>query len=193
MIKVERVLFGGYESGATGLGTASVEDIGTSGATVGLLNGNNDHSGIDTYSGKPLFLGHIAGATVSNVTGNGTIYTILFNEIFDHGGDYNPATGIFTAPVTGEYRFSWRARAFGFTAALTSMGIKLVTSARDFQILDGQPSLSGHNEISFSDSTLVDMVIGDTARVTIQGAGEASDVVDISGAGRTSFSGELVG
>lgn len=43
-------------------------------------------------------------ATVNNVTGDGTAYTVIFNtETTDAGSNYNNATGIFTAPITGNY------------------------------------------------------------------------------------------
>jgi hypothetical protein len=44
-------------------------------------------------------------SSVSNVTGNGTAYTILFDSIvsgFSSSG-YNTGTGIYTVPVTGNY------------------------------------------------------------------------------------------
>lgn len=45
-------------------------------------------------------------STQSNVTGDGTEYTIISDtESFDIGNNYNAATGIFTVPVTASYTF----------------------------------------------------------------------------------------
>ena len=43
-------------------------------------------------------------STASNVTGDGTVYTIICDtKSFDLNSDYNNTTGLFTAPVTGKY------------------------------------------------------------------------------------------
>jgi len=42
----------------------------------------------------------------TNVTGDGTAYTLIFNTVvLDQNSDYNNTTGVFTAPVTGYYKF----------------------------------------------------------------------------------------
>jgi len=55
---------------------------------------------------KASFFAYLA-STVTNVTGDGTAYTIVFDStLYNQGSAYNTANGRFTAPVTGFYMFS---------------------------------------------------------------------------------------
>lgn len=54
-------------------------------------------------STQPMVLAYLS-ATTAAVTGAGAVYTVIFDtEINDQGPNYNNATGVFTAPVLGNY------------------------------------------------------------------------------------------
>lgn len=53
----------------------------------------------------PAFMAYVSG-NISNVTGDGTVYTVIFDtKVFDNTTSYNTGTGVFTVPVTGKYYF----------------------------------------------------------------------------------------
>ena len=55
---------------------------------------------------QPMVLANLS-ATTGAVTGDATVYTVIFdNEITDAGTNYNNSTGVFTAPVAGNYLVS---------------------------------------------------------------------------------------
>ena len=103
-----------------------------------------------------------AGAK-ANVTGDGTVYTMIYEtEIFDQNADYDPTTGVFTAPVTGKYWLSANVRPYD--ALAQQFEVKLVTSNRTYVVAEGS-TFSGSFG-SFTGTFLCDMDAGDTAYVT---------------------------
>lgn len=55
---------------------------------------------------QPSMLAYLS-APATSVTGDGTLYTLIFDTVtYDQGSNYNNVTGVFTAPVTGNYAIS---------------------------------------------------------------------------------------
>lgn len=147
-------------------------------------------SGEITKPLQPAFM-LTQSSNLYNVTGSGTNYTILFDtERFDIGG--NVASSVFTAPVTGKYLLCGVVSVYGITAAADDLQFNIVTSNETYtqqtQNANDLTDYEGH-----SITIVADMEAGDTAHLTIQVSGEASNVCDIACSNaRTSFSGCLL-
>lgn len=64
---------------------------------------DSDTHGRILYPNQPMLKAYLT-ASVANVTGDNTIYTVPFdNVVFDVDNNYDNLTGLFTAPVTGKY------------------------------------------------------------------------------------------
>jgi hypothetical protein len=152
-----------------------------------------DADGNITLPSNSAFLA-IANSDILNVTGDGTAYTMLFNtEVHDRGGDYVPATGIFTARATGLHDFSGAISLLS-VGGITSILVELVTSNRTYQLINiaGADNVSGVTTLNWSMAG-ADMDAADTAfvRLTVGGGSLAVDI-DGDAAPRTFFSGRLV-
>lgn len=147
---------------------------------------------------NPVNPGFLAfkSAVTTNATGAGTIFPIVCNsEVFDLTSNYDNATGIFTAPRTGRYKFDCQCAVTNNSAAMTLGSFQLVTTARTYQFATNPAAVreASANGAWFPLSTLTNMAAGDTAflQITVSnGAGDTASVVG-SAALNTYFSGYL--
>jgi hypothetical protein len=161
----------------------------------GMSTAGGTFIGPVTNTGQPAFSAELVDG-LSNVTGDGTLYTLVFasgNDVerFDQGNDFVMATGIFTAPVIGRYAFSGAAHVGGMTASTTFILIRLATSnlIYTFTYIPTAGDTLGMS-LAFPFSVLADMDSGDTAKITIdvRGTGKVVDIDSTS----TAFQGRLV-
>jgi hypothetical protein len=168
--------------GITGALTVSTTLGVTGTSTLAAVNA----SGIVTMPAQPAFLA--TANTQTDVTGDGTTYTVLFaNEIFDQGSNF--ASNTFTAPVTGRYFLSARISFYGLLIGHTFQLFSIITSNRSYRTLNSLATNS-FTENGMQVSVLADMDAGDTATVQLEIAG-STKVVDIDAAVYTDFSGHL--
>jgi len=103
---------GNYDSNTKGLSLDDFEnsDIELNGNALvigGTSTANTINYGVNgkVRTGQPAFEA-TRSATVADVTGDGTAYTVLFdNVVSNQCGDYNAATGEYTAAATGFHHF----------------------------------------------------------------------------------------
>lgn len=128
---------------------------------------------------QPAFFAY-RNSSVANVTGTGTVYSIIFNnEYFDTASEFNTGTGIFTAKQTGNYYFCANA-CLNDSANCKTVKIDIVTTSYTYSYTYSRTNTSALN-IAGKIDTIAPMTAGDTAYVNITGYGEASDRNDLYG------------
>jgi hypothetical protein len=131
---------------------------------------------------QPSFLAEALAGT--DVTGDGTIVNpqIFATEVYDRNADYNAATGVFTAPVTGLYDFGAQLALAQLAAGHTGGYLRIQTSNRTYEGFYGNFGAlrDASNEFRFAWSVVAaDMDAADTASVTWMVSG-ATKVVDLA-------------
>lgn len=157
-----------------------------------LIYGTTAANAVKVNSGKPAFLA-FRNAVDPNKTGAGLNPLVAFNAtVFDT--DTNFSASVFTAPVTGKYRFSAGIRVSNLTVAMTNQQVQISTTARSYVSSQDLLPIAG-GSLSLGISVTADMTAGDTAGVNIQFSGGAGNTATIFGDATTLytfFSGELV-
>ena len=119
------------------------------------------------------------GASATNVTGAGTVYTMVFTtEVFDQNADYD-ATSTFTAPVTGRYHMDVYLDIASMTSSANAFLMDVVMSNRSLSV-NTLPMVANPARYAAMVSMLVDMDAADTLQVRLTVSGESSNIVDIN-------------
>ena len=156
-----------------------------------------DTTGRITYPAQPSFSAYLS-ATKSNVTGDGTSYTIIFDTTTKNVGSYyNAATGVFTAPITGTYAFNAYVYISNANIAHTVYTLTFVAGGNSYRCytINPSPILYSNTTMSLSGYVIVPLTSGQTCSVVLTMSGSTktvsvNNVGDISG---TAFSGFLLG
>jgi len=159
--------------------TTSATAIKSGSGNIALNSGFTvDSTGRNYNTVQPAFLA-VLSSSVSNVTGDGTEYTVIFDqEKFDQASNYNNTTGVFTAPITGKYSFSSIQIIASLTASFTNYAAFLLTTAMKYQLAGINPGAvrSNFNSFALPQTILVNMTAGDTAYVTLLVSGSTKTI-----------------
>lgn len=126
--------------------------------------------------------GAVNNADQTNVTGDGTVYQVLFaDELWDVGSHFAAST--FTAPSTGKYILGVSLNLGGITNAMTNSLIYITADSINYRVLqcDWAPGQDVAGQTMITTSILAPMTAASTAQVFIHFLNGAK-VVDVLGA-----------
>lgn len=148
-----------------------------------MSNQNKVITGLTQFPNKPLFLINLS-PSVNNVTGNATVYTIIFNNaIINQGNVFNTTTGTFTANVSGSYHIGFNVDLRNLGAANTSGDLAIITSNRSYAVDRANYGAirDASNLVQRGGHTIVDMDKDDTATFTVRVQNGGADTVSVFG------------
>jgi C1q domain-containing protein len=106
-------------------------------------------------------------ANLNNLTGDGTLYQLIFDGVnFQTGSSYNSATGVFTAPATGNYLVSTNVTLNSITAGNTFSQLAITTTTQNFYS-QSDPSPFATSNLSLTRTAICTMTAGNTLVITI--------------------------
>ena len=144
---------------------------------------------------QPAFLAYV-NTTLTNVTGDSTIYTITYDtEVYDQGSNFSATT--FTAPVTGRYNFSFSTYVGYLSSSFNNGVFFLNTSNRVYYVSQcNYGAIQSGTTVALGSNVYADMDASDTVVLQIRVSGSTKTIgvvgTDISGQVSSFFSGVLV-
>lgn len=176
-------------------------------AAIGVLGQvltSNGAAALPTFQtppvGLPVDFSAFLGTTDASATGNGITYIFgtsnALTIIFDTGGDFS-TSGVFTAPSTAKYRFSFSLVVESITSIMTLCEVRLVTTARTYysNLINIASVRDSNNQYSVSGTFLADMSSTDICTLEVEingGAGDTAGIIGDATQIRSSFAGEII-
>lgn len=183
-----------YATGDDVIGELSLSGSGVVVANSGALSVSSDlviTSGAVTTPSQPMCMAYLS-STASNVTGDGTTYTIAFDsEVIDQASNFNTSTHAFTAPVTGMYDLTLclqLAQVGALASTITAQAVVSGTQAATYTLLNGSAGLiSGSSTVGMCSRIVVPMDSGDSVTFTAMVSG-LTKTVDVVGGSKSASS-----
>jgi hypothetical protein len=135
-----------------------------------------------------------ASGNISNVSGDGTAYNILFDTTsLDTASAFNTGTGVYTFPFSGLWLITGTFAIFNVGAAHILGTIQLITTSLTQTPIYINPfAMSNGTQTIISYSTLIKVTAADTAYILFEAAGGTKTVGIIGAAGGFTFNGALI-
>lgn len=181
-------------------GTAAGLTAGVATVATNLYNTvsctTTDSTGRILLPNQPKFVAYTT-AGPGNVTGDGTLYTVIYDTArINTGSYYDTTTGIFTAPLTGTYMFSCLVSLTNIGVGHTKGGgLFVIAGSRSESMVAYGTNLAlaanSDNNIFFSGGTVTYLVAGDTVKMTVL-ASNSTKTVGLN-TDNNVFSGYLIG
>ena len=163
----------GFETEPSSATASNEVVLGNSSITLTRVRGQVVNSTLPACAATP-------SGTLSNVTGDGTAYTVvLATELYDRGGNF--AANTFTAPVTGLYQFDTTIVYDALGAAHTAVVVNVVTTSitHPMHLINGAAARDSGNNLALSGTITLPMTQGDTAtmRTTVSGGTKTVNIL----------------
>lgn len=171
-------------------GTPSAATL-TPGAGISITNASNAITIANTT--LPGFAAKLSGS-LTNVTGDATNYTVIFDSVVNQQGgtNYNNSTGVFTAPSTGYYLFTYALSYNGLGSAFVTGQIFLSTTSQTYRTFVGNPAnIRNGSNMDLGCGIIAYMSSGNTASL-VTSIGGSTKTISISSSFST-FSGWKLG
>lgn len=151
---------------------------------------------------KPSFSAFL-GTTDSNVTGDGTLYTLgntdignTLTELYDYGSNFTPgASGgaVFTAPLAGSYQFNYFILFQQFDGSSHNPVINLVTTSKTYTFGNAVTPIAGNFPMNLSIN--IPLALNDTVlfKANVSGGTKVVDIFGSATAPRTVVGGYYIG
>ena len=143
---------------------------------------------------QPMFFATLSSEP-SNVTGDGTTYTVLYDtETYDIGSNYNTTTGVFTAPTSGKYVVGCNWGIVSPLSGHTSGQLNVVSDGPNSPSLNINPynNYASTNIAGYNACYVLELDAADTIKTTLNISGSSKTIDLYHGTGGSNFFASLL-